>query len=185
MGAQGAEVIGSGRQKPPRKSLPGIFPEPPPLPSHHTPLTHILKREVIKMSTSDCSCKGSCTTVALIASITVGIIAAFLRITAAITVTPAFLWVLFGIAVVYLGLLLIASVSIMCCNNFPCCIKSILTVLLISILATVLFSVILLAIEFVATSIIGAVITGLLLLFFSLTLTETACLIRCLVTGNS
>ncbi len=137
------------------------------------------------MSTSDCSCKGSCTGVALIVSIAIGIITAFLRITAAITVTPAFLWVLFGIAVVYLGVLLLASVSVRCCDNFPCCIRTILTVLLISILATVLFSVILLAIDFVATSIVGAIITGLLLLFFSLTLTETACLVRCLVTGNS
>ena len=137
------------------------------------------------MSTSDCSCRGTCTSVALIVSIAVGIIAAFLKITAAITVTPAFLWVLFGIAVVYLAVLLIASVSVRCCENFPCCIRSILAVLLVSILLTVLFSVVLLAIEFVATSIIGAVITGLLLLFFSLTLTETACLIRCLVTGNS
>ncbi len=137
------------------------------------------------MSTSDCGCRGSCTTAALIASIAIGIIAAFLRITAAITVTPAFLWTVFGIAVVYLGVLLIASVSVKCCDNYPCCIRTILTVLLLAILATVLFSVILLAIEFVATSIVGAVITGLLLLSFSLTLTETACLIRCIVTSNS
>ena len=137
------------------------------------------------MSTSDCSCRGSCTTGAVIASIAIGIIAAFLRITAAITVTPAFLWVLFGIAVVYLGVLLIASVQLKCCGNYPCCIKTILTVLLLSLLATVLFSVILLAIEFVATSVVGAVITGLLLLSFSLSLSETACLIRCIVTSNS
>ncbi len=137
------------------------------------------------MSTSDCSCKGTCTTVAVIISAVAGIIAAFLRITAAITVTPAFLWTVFGIAVVYLAVILVSSASVNCCDNkFPCCIKSIITVLLSAIIATVFFAVVLLAVEFAATSLIGAVITGLLLLSFFLTLTETACLIRCIISGK-
>lgn len=136
------------------------------------------------MSTSDCSCKGTCTTVAVIISAVAGIIAAFLRITAAITVTPAFLWTVFGIAVVYLAVILVSSASVNCCDNNPCCIKSIITVLLSAIIATVFFAVVLLAVEFAATSLIGAVITGLLLLSFFLTLTETACLIRCIISGK-
>ena len=137
------------------------------------------------MSTSDCSCKGTCTTVAVIISAVAGIIAAFLRITAAITVTPAFLWTVFGIAVVYLAVILVSSASVNCCDNkFPCCIKSIITVLLSAIIATIFFAVVLLAVEFAATSLIGAVITGLLLLSFFLTLTETACLIRCIISGK-
>ncbi len=174
-----------GRYIPPTKSPRGFCLSP--LPHFHLRLPRNIycKREVKTMSTSDCSCKNICTSVALIVSIAIGIIAAFLRITAAITVTPAFLWVLFGIAVVYLGILLISSVFVRCCDNSLCCIKTVLTVLLSAILATVLFSVILLAIEFVATSVVGAIITGLLLLSFSLTLTETACLIRCIVTSNS
>lgn len=137
------------------------------------------------MSTSDCSCKGTCTTVAVIISAVAGIIAAFLRITAAITVTPAFLWTVFGIAVVYLAVILVSSASVNCCDNkFHCCIKSIITVLLSAIIATVFFAVVLLAVEFAATSLIGAVITGLLLLSFFLTLTETACLIRCIISGK-
>ena len=137
------------------------------------------------MSTNDCTCRGTCTTVALIVSIVVGIIAAFLRITAAITVTPAFLWVVFGIAVVYLGVLLIAVSSVNCCENkSPCCIRTIIAVLLGAIIATILFAIVLLAVEFVATSVLGAIITGLLLFSFFLTLTETACLVRCLVTGR-
>lgn len=136
------------------------------------------------MSTSDCSCRNSCTTVAVIISIAVGIIAAFLRITAAITVTPAFLWTIFGIAVVYLAVLLITASFTKCCDvRRPCCLNRDVTVILGAIVATVLFAVILLAIEFVATSIIGAVLTGLLLLSFFLTITETACLIRCLFTN--
>ena len=136
------------------------------------------------MSDNNCTCKGNCTTIALIISIVVGIIAAFLRITAAITVTPAFLWTVFGIAVVYLAIVLITAASISCCENKPCCIKNIITVLLGAIIATVLFAIVLLAVEFVATSILGAVITGLLLLSFFLVLTETACLVRCIVTGR-
>ena len=133
---------------------------------------------------NDCSCRNNtCTTVALIISIVVGIITAFLRITAAITVTPAFLWTVFGIAVVYLAVVLLASVSVNCCENkTPCCVKSIISVLLGAIIATVFFAILLLAVEFVATSILGAVITGLLLLSFFLTLTETACLVRCIIT---
>ena len=137
------------------------------------------------MSNCDCSCRNTCTTVAVIVSIVVGIIAAFLRITAAITVTPAFLWVVFGIATVYLAILLITMASVNCCDNkSPCCIRNILTVLLGAIIATIFFAIVLLAIEFVATSIIGAVITGLLLLSFFLTLTETACLVRCITTSE-
>jgi hypothetical protein len=60
-----------------------------------------------------------------------------------------------------------------------------LTVLLGAIIATILFAVVLLGIEFVATSIIGAVLTGLLLLSFFLTLTETACLVRCIITSKN
>ena len=89
------------------------------------------------MSNNDCSCRNnSCTTLALIISIVVGIITAFLRITAAITVTPAFLWTVFGIAVVYLAVVLLASVSVNCCENkTPCCVKNIISVLLGAIIA--------------------------------------------------
>lgn len=137
------------------------------------------------MSTNDCTCRNNCTTIALIVSIAVGIITAFLRITAAITITPAFLWVVFGIAVVYLAILLVTVASVNCCENkSPCCIRSIISVLLGAIIATILFAVVLLAIEFPATSVLGAVLAGLLLLSFFLVLTETACLVRCIVTGK-
>lgn len=137
------------------------------------------------MSNNDCSCRNTCTTLAIIVSAVVGIIAAFLRITAAITVTPAFLWTVFGIAVVYLAIALVTSASINCCDKkTPCCLETTVTVLLGAIIATILLAVVLLAVEFVATSIIGAVLTGLLLLSFFLTLTETACLVRCIITSK-
>ena len=132
----------------------------------------------------NCNCRINCTFLAVVASIIIGIITAFLRISATITVTAPFLWVVFGIAVVYLAILLLA---VTLTNGFGTriCICPILSVLITAILLTILASVILLAIEFVATSVIGAIITGLLLAFLTLTLTSTACLIRCLLSCNN
>ena len=53
-----------------------------------------------------CNCRNNCTSIAVVVSIIIGIITAFLRITGVITATPAFLWVVFGIAVVYLAVVL-------------------------------------------------------------------------------
>jgi len=128
----------------------------------------------------NCNCRISCPLIAIVASIIIGIITAFLRITAVITLTPAFLWVVFGIAIAYLAITLLSASSVQ--NNCTrICICPILSVLLTGVLGTVLFSVILLAITFAATSIVGAIITGLLLAFFTLILTSTACLVKCLV----
>ena len=130
------------------------------------------------MSTSCQSCRLNCTLVAVAASVIIGVITAFLRITAAITLTPAFLWVLLGIAVVYLAVLVV-SAAVM--HRGVCeCLCSIVSSVLAGILGTILLSVVLLGIEFVATSVIGAIIAGALLFFFSLTVTSTACLVRCL-----
>ena len=125
-----------------------------------------------------CENKRDCVWLSILVSIAVGVIAAFLRITGVITTTPAFLWVVFGIAVVYLAILVAATLW----QGQPvaCCTRSILSALLAGILLTILLSVILLAIPFVATSIIGAILLGLLLLFFSLTVTTSACLVKCL-----
>ena len=127
----------------------------------------------------NCNCRFNCIGFALIASIIIGIVTAMLRITAVITVTPAFLWVLFGIAVVYLGVLLVTCTILRTLGSRDCiCIN--LPAILVGILGTVLTSVILLAITFVATSVIGAIITGALLFFFSLLITSTACLTKCI-----
>ena len=134
------------------------------------------------MSTTCRSCRTSCTVIAIVASLIIGIITAFLRITAVITLTPAFLWVVFGVAVAYLAVTLVSSALFRngCCENLC----NIVTALLAGILGTILLSVVLLAIEFVATSIIGAILTGALLFFFFLTITSTACLVRCFLNCN-
>lgn len=127
-----------------------------------------------------CNCRISCTLLAVVASIIIGIITAFLRITAVITVTPAFLWVALGIAVVYLGITLISTAVTQRCNLKSCCLCPALSTQLAGVLGTSLLAVVLLAIEFAATSIIGAIITGALLAFLSLILTSTVCLIKCI-----
>lgn len=126
----------------------------------------------------NCYCKASCAGISIVTSIIIGIIAAMLQFMGVISVTPAFLWVTFGIAIVYLAISLILSAFYSCADRNYC--KRItLPVFLAGILGTILLSVILLGISFAATSVIGAIITGLLLAFFSLIITSTACLIKC------
>ena len=50
-----------------------------------------------------------CQPLVIFASVIIGIVAGIFRGIALITITPAFLWVVFGIAVVYLAILLLAS----------------------------------------------------------------------------
>ena len=129
---------------------------------------------------SNCSCRFNCTLFAVIVSVIIGIVAALLNITALITVTPAFLWVLFGIAVVYLAVTLLASAFARGLGLRECVCR-ILNFLFAGILGTILTAVILLGITFAATSILGAVIVGLLLAFFTLMIVTTTCLIKCIL----
>ncbi len=135
------------------------------------------------MATFCCTDNRDCVGPSAVASIVLGIVAAFLRITGVITVTPAFLWVTFGVSV---GLLAVFLASSGCCiRTSACgCGGTALTAALAGILLSILVSVVLLAITFVTTSVIGAILVGLLILGFSLALTATACLIRCLATRN-
>ena len=134
------------------------------------------------MSTSCRGCRPGCVLIAVAASLILGVITAFLRITGAVTLTPAFLWVLLGIAVVYLAVTLVSAAVFRngCCNDLC----SIVTALLAGILGTIVLSIVLLAVEFAATSFLGALLAGSLLFFFFLTVTSTACLIRCLFNCN-
>ena len=131
------------------------------------------------MSDFGCYCKCSCRIAAVIASVIIGVVTAFLQITGVITVAPVFLWVAFGIAVVYLGVLVVAA-ALSGAEEAAGCLCTALNALLIGILGTILFAVVLLAVGIVATSILSAVLVGILLFFFSLTLTSTACLVRSL-----
>ncbi len=135
------------------------------------------------MSFLSCECRNNYTGLALVTSLIIGVITAFLQITGVIAVTPVFLWVVLGIAVVYLAVTLIAvSTGQTAGTNCICCT---VTALLAGILGTVLFAIILLAVTFAATSVVGAIFVGLLLFFFSLTITATAALVRCFARCNN
>ena len=123
-----------------------------------------------------CNYKCSCTVAAVVVSAIVGVVTAFFQITGVITVAPVFLWVVFGIAVAYLGVLLAAAFA--GTNIQSRCKCSVLNSVLIGILGAILLSVILLAVGIVATSVVSAILVGLLLFFFALTLTASACLVR-------
>ena len=130
------------------------------------------------MSEWNCVRGFKCTTLAVIASIILGFVAAILRFTAVITVTPAFLWVTLGIGVVYLlALLFVSALREDICRR---CFAQTLDGWLLSALGTILLSVVLLGVTFAATSVWGAVLTGVLIAFISLLLTLTACVIKCL-----
>lgn len=132
------------------------------------------------MSLSGCNynCRCQCTLAALVISAIIGVLTAFFQITGTITVAPVFLWVAFGIGVVYLGVLVVARIPD--AEESCRCLCRILYALLIGILGTILLAIVLLAVGIVATSVLSAVLVGLLLFFFSLTLTSSAGLVLCL-----
>lgn len=129
------------------------------------------------MTTNNCPQRISCGFLAVVSSLIIGIITAFLSITGTITLTPAFLWVTLGIGVGYIAILLIASAI----KGHGCeCSCGAASTLLTGALGTALFSLVLLAITFAEASLTLAIITGILLFFLSLTLTSAACLIKCI-----
>ena len=127
----------------------------------------------------NCGCRNECTVLSVLGGIILGIIAAFLNFTAAITVTPAFLWVLLGIGVVYLALLLPVA-AFARSLGIRACLCSILPVTLVSIFALIVLAVVLLGVTFAAASILGAVLVGALVGFFFILIGSTACLVKCL-----
>lgn len=128
----------------------------------------------MSMCNSHCSCP--CTIGVVIASAILGIVAAFLQIAGVITVSLIFPIVVLGIAVVYLGIL--AATSAICPCEDERCRCSALNTVLAGILGSVLFSAVLLAVGIVATSVLSAILVGLVVFFGTLTLTATACYVR-------
>ena len=126
-----------------------------------------------------CNCKCSCSIFPAVAGLILGVIAAFLQITGTITVTATFLWVVAGVAVAYLGVLVLASAALEQCSHCSCICASLETILT-GALGTILFAVVLLAVGIVATSVVSAILVGLLVAALALTIGGTACYVRCL-----
>ena len=130
------------------------------------------------MTFFNCENRQDCTGIGFIVSLIIGVIAAFLQITAVITLTPIFSIVALGIAVVYLAVILLATALAQRTTSCNSCCRP-LSALLLGIIGTILVAIVLLLVSFAATSVIGAIFVGALFFFFSLTVISTACLARC------
>ena len=132
----------------------------------------------------DYNCKCRCSLAALVISAIIGVLTAFFQITGVITVTPVFLWVVFGIGVVYLGLLVVTIGPARRSETCGCA-CGILNTLLLAVLGAILLAVVLLAFGITATSVLSAILVGLLLFCFWLILASSACLVRYLADCGS
>ena len=131
------------------------------------------------MSLLSCNCRCRCTTAAILVSLIAGIVAAFLQITSVIAIAPLFLGIGFGVAALYLAILFLGAALRRRSEEGNCRCPA-LNAILIGILGTILFSLVLILVDVAAASVIGAILVGLLVFFFSLIFTATACLVRTL-----
>ena len=131
------------------------------------------------MTNCGCNTKLSCTLLAVIAAVILGIVAGFLLNAGVITVAPLLLWVALAIAAVYLAVLTVVTGLSMAasCRTCKC---TTLNAALVGILATILLAVVLLAVGITATSVVSAVLVGLLTASATLMLASVACLVRCM-----
>ena len=130
------------------------------------------------MTFFNCENKYECTGLAFVASLIIGIVAAFLQITAVIALPAALLTGVIVVAILYLAVVLLVAAlvqrSSLCAN---CC--SALSATLFGIIGTFFAAIILSLIDFAATSIIGAIVVGVLFFFIALTIFSIACLAKC------
>ena len=131
------------------------------------------------MERHDCNCRCRCGLTALIASLLLGVIAAFLRITGVLNLSTTFLWAAFIVAVVYLATLIL-SMAVAGKREACACLCTNLRALLAGALGTILFALVLLLIDGAAASVIGAILLGVLVFFLTLMFGGAGCLIRCL-----
>ncbi len=130
------------------------------------------------MRQTSCDCRVECAFLAIAASIIAGVVAAIAQYTAIITLTTVFYIVAFGIAVLLLGVLLALTPTFYktaCQSRCNANIK--LTT--VGIIGTIITSVILIAVGFAATSVLGAIFVGALAAFFTLIITAVVCTINC------
>ena len=130
------------------------------------------------MRQTNCNTRVDCAFLSIAAAIIVGIVAAIAQFTAIVTFSTVFYIVAFGVAVLFLAILLalvpvLYRVSCQSCCNFN------IKLTTAGILGSIVTSIILLAVGFAATSGLGAVFIGLLAAFFTLTVTSVLCTVNC------
>ncbi len=136
------------------------------------------------MKETNCSCRVECGFIAVAASVIAGVVAAIAQFTAIITLTPVFYIVAFGVAVLLLAILLALAPTLNTAAQRSCCANSV-GLLTAGILGTIFTSVILLAVGFAATSVLGAIFVGLLSAFFTLMVISVVCTVNCTVDSCS
>ena len=128
------------------------------------------------MNICGCRTKCDCTLLAVIASVIVGIAAAFLSFSATLAV-PAFVyWIFFGVALILLAFTLFTA-PFVCRNKENFCLCSSLTAFLVSVIGTVLLSLVLLLVD-ISAGLLASLLAGLLFGFFTLTIASVTCIIR-------
>ncbi len=128
------------------------------------------------MASYPCNCRGIRVGGVVTVSVILGIIAAFLRFAGTVAVGTTFLWAVFAAAVGTLGVALIVSGTSACCAQLSPCACPLLATTLIGALGSTLLSNVLLSATLAATSVLGAALFGVLILFFVLMLLSTAAL---------
>ncbi len=131
----------------------------------------------------NCCCErnNTCTILGVTISVILGIAAAFLRYFAVIAPAAAFYWVLLGVGVIYPAVILL---SLSRRESGRTCICEGLTLFIVGIAGTIITALLLLGITFAATSIIGALFTGLSVGFFALLISSVLCIISCACTAS-
>ncbi len=124
-----------------------------------------------------CQCKFNCSGIAVIASIIVGVIAAFLTFSGNIAISTYLLWAFFGIGLSFLAL----TLTVMGLKDYDCteCICPPLVTMLAGVFGTIAMSLVLLLVDVAVATVVGAILYGLLFLFFTLLITSVACIIKC------
>ena len=126
-----------------------------------------------------CACPSGCMALGLVVSGTVGTAAALLRIAGVLAVPAPVLVGVFVLAAVYLATLLVVTALLRSQFGEGCRCPAVRGILA-GIPATALSALMLLAIPFGATGVVGALVTGILAAGISLIFWGTACLVKCL-----
>ena len=124
----------------------------------------------------NCNCRFNCLLTAVITAVVAGVVAAFLQILGVVTVTTGFVLGALGVGAVYLAVGVLASARL---RGNPGCLCRNLNTLLVGVLGTILTALVLLAVGITATSVLSAILVGVLLFFLWLTFAASACFIRC------
>ena len=122
----------------------------------------------------NCSCRPSCSGIAVIIAAVLGVLAAFVLLGGVIAITTAQTVAAFSIAVGYLAVVTVAAAV---ARRHGCCAS--LRAVLTGALGTIVTAAVL-VVAGIAGGVLGSILGGLLVFFFALTLLTTACYASCL-----